>query len=69
MAAIEPWEKAADCERSAQTTIDPHSKVILHRLRLRCENDPAMRCARIGSICMGVDDFSTNHCPAPPAAP
>ena len=33
MAAIEPWEKAADCERSAQASIDPHLKVILHRLR------------------------------------
>ena len=39
---IDPWEKAADCERSAKATIDPHRKARLQKLRdlwVRLGND------------------------------
>ena len=29
----DPWEKAADCERAMQATIDPQRQAILERLR------------------------------------
>jgi hypothetical protein len=31
-AAIDPWEKAADCERAAQATTDPRRRSILLKL-------------------------------------
>jgi hypothetical protein len=33
MAAIDPWEKAADCERAAQATPDPLRRNILLKLQ------------------------------------
>ena len=33
MAAIDPWEKAADCERAAQATLDPLRRNILLKLQ------------------------------------
>jgi hypothetical protein len=32
VAAIDPWEKAADCERAAQATSDPRRRSILIKL-------------------------------------
>ncbi len=32
VAAIDPWEKAADCERAAQATSDPRRRSILLKL-------------------------------------
>jgi hypothetical protein len=33
MVQVDPWEKAADCERAKQTAIDPQRKAIFERLR------------------------------------
>ena len=33
MASVDPWEKAADCERSLQTAIDPERRAVLGKLR------------------------------------
>jgi len=33
MSMVDPWEKAADCERSAQAAIDPHRRAMLQKLR------------------------------------
>jgi len=29
MASVDPWEKAADCERSLQTAVNPESRAVL----------------------------------------
>ncbi len=33
MTRIDPWEKAADCERALQIAADPQQKMILKNLR------------------------------------
>jgi hypothetical protein len=33
MSMIDPWEKAADCERSLQATADPQRRYVLRHLR------------------------------------
>jgi hypothetical protein len=33
MVQVDPWEKAADCERSKQSAIDPQRRAIFERLR------------------------------------
>jgi hypothetical protein len=33
MPPVDPWERAAECERSANATVDAHRKAILHKLR------------------------------------
>ena len=33
MSRIDPWEKAADCERAIQAAADPQQKTILKNLR------------------------------------
>jgi hypothetical protein len=33
MTSVDPWEKAADCERSLQTVIDPERRAVLGKLR------------------------------------
>jgi hypothetical protein len=30
---VDPWEKAADCERSAQAASDPQRRAVLEKLR------------------------------------
>ena len=29
MASVDPWEKAADCERCLQTAVNPESRAVL----------------------------------------
>ena len=33
MTAVDPWEKAADCERSLQAAVDPQRRAILSKIR------------------------------------
>jgi hypothetical protein len=33
MSAIDPWEKAAECARAIQRTIDPHRRAVLTNLQ------------------------------------
>jgi hypothetical protein len=33
MSKIDPWEKAADCDRAIQISIDPHRKAVLINLQ------------------------------------
>ena len=33
MSMVDPWEKAADCERAAQAVADPKRKAIFKKLR------------------------------------
>ena len=52
MSQIDPWEKAADCERAVQTAADPQQKKILKKLRylwIALANE---------SDCMSADEFA-----------
>src|SRR3954454_7809675 len=52
MSRIDPWEKAADCERAIQTAADPQQKTILKNLRylwIALANE---------SECMSADEFA-----------
>ena len=52
MSRIDPWEKAADCERAIQAAADPQQKTILKNLRylwIALAND---------SECMSADEFA-----------
>ena len=33
MSSIDPWEKAAECARAIQATIDPHRRAVLTNLQ------------------------------------
>ncbi len=33
MSVVDPWEKAAECARAIQATIDPHRRAILTNLQ------------------------------------
>lgn len=33
MSAIDPWEKAAECARAMQRTVDPHRRAVLTNLQ------------------------------------
>jgi hypothetical protein len=33
MSAIDPWEKAAECARAIQRTVDPHRRAVLTNLQ------------------------------------
>jgi hypothetical protein len=33
MTAVDPWEKAADCERSFHAAIDPQRRAVLRKIR------------------------------------
>ena len=52
MSRIDPWEKAADCERAIQAAADPQQKTILKNLRylwIALANE---------SECMSADEFA-----------
>ena len=52
MSQIDPWEKAADCERAIQAAADPQQKTILKNLRylwIALANE---------SECMSPDEFA-----------
>src|SRR3954465_7225272 len=52
MSRIDPWEKAADCERAIQAAADPQQKTILKNLRylwIALANE---------SDCMSADEFA-----------
>jgi hypothetical protein len=52
MSRIDPWEKAADCERAIQSAADPQQKTILKNLRylwIALANE---------SECMSADEFA-----------
>jgi hypothetical protein len=52
MSQIDPWEKAADCERAIQAAADPQQKTILKNLRylwIALANE---------SECMSADEFA-----------
>jgi hypothetical protein len=52
MSEIDPWEKAADCERAIQAAADPQQKTILKNLRylwIALANE---------SECMSADEFA-----------
>jgi hypothetical protein len=52
MSQIDPWEKAADCERAIQAAGDPQQKKILKNLRylwIALANE---------SDCMSADEFA-----------
>jgi hypothetical protein len=52
MSQIDPWEKAADCERAVQAAADPQQKKIFKNLRylwIALANE---------SDCMSADEFA-----------
>jgi hypothetical protein len=61
MHQIDPWEKAAECARAIQTSMDPHRKEMLHSLQhmwialgnernLLTEEELAREAERIGRL-------------------